>query len=304
MDEATSLDAGTEQKAFLPERIILAPEERRPAVLGLIRSARTRLVLSLFRCSDFKVLDELAEARRRNVRVQVLLTRHAKGWKKRLKELRAFLEAMGAEVHCYSGRLAKYHAKYAVADEGPALVASLNFTHKCFRSTCDFLLLTHDPEVLSGLKKLFEADFRPRESTFPEGISDRLIIAPEQARTRLAGLIQQARRAIHIIDHRVTDPEMLALLRAKRSQGIEVTVLGRDGLADLPPHGKMILVDESTAVIGSISLSRSSLDFRREVAVLVRDPLCIRQLEEFFQRLAATRTVETPAFPSPQDSAS
>lgn len=303
MDEATSLAARAEPTAFWPERIILAPEERRPTVLGLIRSARTRLLLSVFRCSDFKVLDELAEARRRNVRVQVVLTRRAKGWKKRLKDLQAFLEAMGAEVHRYSGRLAKYHAKYAVADEGPALVASLNFTHKCFRSTCDFLLLTHDPEVISGLKKLFEADFRPREFAFPEGLSDRLIIAPEQARARLTGLIQQARRAIHIIDRRVTDPEIAALLRAKQAQGVEVTVLGT-GLAGLLPHGKMILVDESTAVIGSISLSRSSLDFRREVAILVRDPLCIRQLAEFFQRLAATRTVETPALPSPKDSAS
>lgn len=292
------------QTAFLPDRIVLAPQERLPAVLELIRSARTRLALSIFRCSDFKVLDELADARKRNVQVQVLLTRRAKGWKKRLKELQALLESMGAEVRRYSGRTAKYHAKYAVADDGPAMVASLNFNRKCFRRTCDFLLLTHDPEVVSGLAKLFEADFGPRPSAFTESLGDRLIIAPERARARLTQLVQQARRSVHIIDHRLTDAEFLALLKAKQSEGVEVTVLGRKGLANLLPHGKMILVDESIAVIGSLSLSPSSLDSRREVAVLVRDPRCLRQLEEFFQKLAAGQAAGAPLHISPRGAAS
>ncbi len=296
-------DAGSEPSAFLPERLILAPEERRPAVLEMIHTARTRLALSLFRCTDFKILDGLAEARRRNVRVQVLITRSAKGWKKRLKKIRTLLEAMGAEVHRYSGGLAKYHAKYVVADDGPALIASLNFTHKCFRRTCDFVLLTHDPEVVSGLQKLFEADWLARKSALPEGITDRLIIGPEQARARLAGLLQQARRTIRIIDHRVTDSAMLALLRTKEAEGVSVKVLSNGAPAGLLPHGKMILVDESTAVIGSLSLSRSSLDSRREVAVLVKDPDCIRQLGEFFEKVAADKPSHPPTLPSPKDSA-
>lgn len=291
------VDAGGEPTAFFPEKIILAPQERRPAVLELIRSARNRVVLSLFRCTDFKVLDELAAARQRNVQVQVLLTRRAKGWKKRLKKLQAFLEAMGADVYRYSGRVAKYHAKYAVVDDGPALIASLNFTRKCFRSTCDFLLLTHDPAVVTGLRRLFEADSCPQQFPFPEGLGDRLIVAPEQARSRLAGLLQQARHTIHIIDHRVKDPEMLAVLQSKQAEGVAVTVLGPGGLGALLPHGKMILIDGHTAVLGSIALSRSSLDFRREVAVLVRDEVCVRQLGDFFQSLLVARTTHPPAPP-------
>ena len=52
------------------ERLILEPGERREAVLQVIRGARERLVLSVFRCDDFKILDALAGAVRRNVRVQ------------------------------------------------------------------------------------------------------------------------------------------------------------------------------------------------------------------------------------------
>lgn len=269
------------------ERIILEPSERRETVLRVIRSARQSLALSMFRCTDFKVFDELAEARKRGVRVELLLTQRAKGWKKRLRRLGAFLESMGAELHRYSVPQVKYHAKYLVADDGPAVVASLNFTRKCFESTCDFLLVTHDPEVASGLKRLFEADCRAPESSLLEGLSERLIVGPERARAQLTALLQQARQSIRIIDHRVADPAMLALLEAKQAEGVAVEVLGRGALGTLISHGKMILVDEHTAVIGSIALSPPSLDSRREVAVVVRDPGCVGQLNDFFQRMSA-----------------
>ncbi|MGH8630879.1 MAG: hypothetical protein ACREU7_08975, partial [Burkholderiales bacterium] len=83
------------------EQIVLEPEERRDAVLRVIRSAKQRLVLSLFRCDDFKILDELAEALQRGVKVEALLSRRAKGWNKRLKQLWTFLESMGAKAHRY-----------------------------------------------------------------------------------------------------------------------------------------------------------------------------------------------------------
>ena len=74
--------------------------------------------------------------------VSVLVTPRAKGWTRRLGELWQVLEGMGADLHRYADPVVKYHAKYIVADDGPALVASLNFTRKCFTSTSDFLLLT------------------------------------------------------------------------------------------------------------------------------------------------------------------
>lgn len=270
-----------------PEWMVLAPELRRETVLGVIRSARDRLLLSVFRCTDYLVLDELAEALRRRVRVEVLLTPRAKGAEqKRLKQLRLVLESMGAAVHRYPDPVVKYHAKYMVADDGPALVGSLNFTSKCFTNTCDFLLVTHDPGVVSGLQKLFESDSVSPESSLPEGLSDRLVVGPDRARTQITALLQQARRSIRIIDHKVADPSMVFLLKAQKGAGVEVQVLGGGQVGGLLSHGKMILVDESTAVIGSIALAPLNLDFRREVAIVIRDPACVSQLNGFFQDVA------------------
>src|SRR5258708_17202859 len=104
------------------ELVITSPGERRDTLLHVIRRAKRRLTFSLFRCDDRKVLNELAEARERGVRVEALVTPSAKGWDKRLKDLRVLLTELGAEVHRYEGPGAKYHAKYMVADASTAAI--------------------------------------------------------------------------------------------------------------------------------------------------------------------------------------
>lgn len=259
------------------------PGERRDAVLDVIRQARRDLVLSVFRCDDFKILDALADAVNRKVRVRALLTQHAKNWDKRLQDLEVFLDSMGAEVHRYAGAQAKYHAKYIVADDGPALIASLNFTRKCFDKTCDFLVVTHEPAVTSGLRALFDMDCESPDSGVPPNLADDLVVGPELARARFQEILSGATRTIRIIDHRLTDPGFVALLRERQAAGVSVQVLGLGAVAGLVSHGKMMLVDDTTAVIGSISLSPPALNSRREVAAVIRIPANAEELARFFE---------------------
>ena len=278
------------------ERIVLWPEERLACVLEVIRSARERLILSLFRCSEPQVLEELAEALARGVRVEVLLTPRAKRWKQRLQELWERLEGMGAQVLRYADPVVKYHAKYIVADDGPALVGSPNFTRKCFLRTCDFVQISRDPGVVAGLKRVFELDCGRSEAGLPLDLSERLIVGPERARAQLAALLGGAERSIRIIDTKVTDTEMVELLRARKRAGIEVEVLARRKLGALRSHGKLLLVDERVAVIGSIALSTLGLESRRELALIVAEPRCVEQLTAFYASLAADSSLE-PASP-------
>ena len=73
----------------------------------------------------------------RGVAVEVITTSRAKGGRRKLEKLRERSIGTGATVKTYTDPVVKYHAKYLVADDGPAVVASLNFTRKCFRKTCD-----------------------------------------------------------------------------------------------------------------------------------------------------------------------
>jgi phosphatidylserine/phosphatidylglycerophosphate/cardiolipin synthase-like enzyme len=271
------------------DQVILNVERRRDAVLDVIRSARKRLLISVFRCTDVQVLDAIGEALNRKVEVSMIMTPRARGWEKRLKELGAYLESMGAKVHSYADPVVKYHAKYLLADDGPALIGSLNLTAKCFSATCDFILLTHDPGVVAGLRELFEVDWLAPHSTLPNKLSPRLIIGPERARAQLTELLQSARRSIHIIDHKLDDLAVKAILKAKKAAGVEVKILGEGQVGGLLSHGKLTLIDGKTAAFGALALSALSLDFRREVSVRIDDPKCVRKLRDFYKSAAGTK---------------
>ena len=268
------------------ERLVLDPAERKAALLGVISAARRRLVLSLFRCDDFSILDALASALERGCEVEAILTKRAKGGKKRLKKLWGALEEMGAVVTRYADPVVKYHAKYLVADGKTAIVTTLNPTRKCFTRTWDALLITPDPTVVKGLLTLFQADSAGKPLPSRRPISRRLIVGPERSRAEIRGLIAGARSSIRILDHKLSDPDVVGLLRERRQEGVAVTVLGKQPIRGFEPHGKMMIIDESRAVLGSTALSTLSLDFRREVSIVIHDPALVKQLNLSYQQLS------------------
>jgi len=268
------------------DQLILRPGERRQAVLDLLRSANRCASLSLFRCDDSRVLDEIVAASRRNVEVRVLITPRARGWKKRLGTMVTLLQGVGVGVHQYDGPWPKYHAKYLVVDDEVALVSSMNLTRKCFEVTCDFMLKTRSPELVSGLATLFNFDWHTPGSTPPK-LTDRLIIGPEEARSRLIALLERARKRIRIIDHRVSHPDVLVAIARSSLAGVRVDILGRGEVGALESHGKLILIDNDVAIFGSASLSRPGLDVRREVAVVIDDVDTVEALSRFFDETFA-----------------
>jgi len=267
------------------DRLIVSIDERREAVLDAIRSARERITLSLFRCNDDQIFAELAAATRRGVAVEALVTSRAKGGKRKLAKLWSTLEQTGATVKAYTDPVVKYHAKYLVADDGPALVTSLNFTKKCFRKTCDALVLTHDAAVISGLRALMDADCR--RLPLPANITERLIVGPERARRQFTALINSARSSIRIIDAKLSDPDLVSILNEKRAAGFIVDVFSSKRLGDLKSHGKIMLIDDEKVVVGSLALAALSLDFRREVAIVVDEPSAVAEAVELFRSLLA-----------------
>lgn len=273
------------------DRIIVEPGERRPAVIAVIDSARERLDLSVFRCDEDAVLDALERAVRRGVRVRALVTGRAKGSKAQLKRLRKMLEAIGVDVRRYGDTIVRYHAKYIVADSGPAVVASLNFTRKCFESTCDFMLVSSDQRLVAALQLLFDADWDGVPYQPVEARADRLIVGPEQARAGFVALVDRATRRIRLIDPKISDPAMLLLLKKREAEGIQVDIRGRSGLGSLLAHGKLLMIDDEAAAIGSISLSTLALEFRRELAVVIHDRPSLDTLNRFWDSLPAAEVL-------------
>lgn len=277
------------------ERLVIAPGQRRQTIIGLIRSARRRLVLSIFRCDDDAVLRAIAETARRGVQVQAIVTGRARAAGRDLDAVQAFLVVHGIDVRRQSDTR-KYHAKYMVADDATALIGSLNLTNKCFTRTCDFMLVTTDDAVVSGVSTLFEADWAGRPVTLAPAQAERLIIAPEhRPRERVTQLVRAARHRLRVIDAKFTDPHLLSLIASRGKAGINVAVAGRDDVEPLVAHGKLLIVDQETAVIGSLALNANAIETRRELAVVTHDARVIGQLDRFWCSLSASRRYATSA---------
>ena len=278
----------------LPDRIVTAPAARREVVLDAIHGAQSRIAVSLFRCTDKAIFGELAAAVDRGVDVQVLVTSRVKGGKKKLKKLWKRLEETRASIVLYTDPVVKYHAKYLVVDDGPALITSMNFTRKCFDNTCDAVAVTHDPAIVDGLLQLMATD--RQGGIAPSTLPERLIVGPERARRQFTALLQQARKSIQIIDAKMSDPGLIDLLNQRKAQGINVEIFGQKRLGTLLSHGKMMLVDGAHAVVGSLALTALSLDFRREVALVVEEPAAVAELDQLFRSIgAAVSATDTSA---------
>ena len=279
----------------MPDRLILSPPARKPAILDVIRGARNRIALSLFRANDPDVFSELTAAVARGVQVDVLVTSNVKGGKSKLGELWDRLKATGARLHPYGDPVVKYHAKYLVADEGPAIVASLNLTKKCFDRTYDAVVITDDRHVVDSLHRIFDAD--RQKLPLPDDLSPRLVIGPERARRQLAELMDNAQASIRVFDAKLSDPDMLTRLQGRQSAGVDVETVRSKKIAGLKSHAKILSIDGRVAVVGGLALTALSLEFRREIAIVVDDPAAMVQIEELFSaaRGAGATAARSPA---------
>jgi phosphatidylserine/phosphatidylglycerophosphate/cardiolipin synthase-like enzyme len=280
----------------MQDEVIILPEDGKQLILNALRSARRSIRLSVFRFKDQDILDELQRACQRGVVVRVLLSNRVKGWREKLRHLELALRAMGATAHRYNGHMRKYHAKYFLIDDELAFIMSFNLTKKCFRRTHDFGLVTRDAAVKAGLTKLFDLDWDHARNP-AEALDGRLVISPINARGKLESLIASAEHSLQIIDHKISDAQMIRLVTERARVGVNVKILGvwpQDPckevpievrcLSDVLPHGKAIIIDGRVAVVGSISLSANNLEQRRELSAVTEDERCVARLVDFFEK--------------------
>ena len=232
-------------------------------------------MLSLFRCNDFGVLDALAAALERGVKVEAILTKRAKGGKKRLRKLWEALEEMGAVVHRYADPVVKYHAKYLVADGRTALVATLNPTGSASRGRWDIVLTDRGARGRALAVDAVRARRRRRaRAAAPphQPAADRR--ARGRAQRACGRLLTGARpQHPHARSQAVGPRSRRAAARAARPEGSPVSVVGRQPMGAIVPHGKL---DDHRRLAApcsaALAMSALSLDFRREVSIVVETP--------------------------------
>ena len=119
------------------------------------------------------------------------------------------------------------------------------------------------------------------------------VVSPANARKVLTTFISKATKQLLIYDPMISDPQILRLLNARSKAGVEIKVIGRvsppnpgleiRNLNGLRLHTRTIIRDRRQAFVGSQSLLRAELDSRREVGVIVHEPVAVSGLIKTFE---------------------
>ncbi|AGB15447.1 phosphatidylserine/phosphatidylglycerophosphate/cardiolipin synthase [Halovivax ruber XH-70] len=314
------------------------------AVTGTLAGANERIRLAGYTFTDSDVQQALHDAIDRGVDVEILVeTSPVGGLPEATRPLLTELEQAGATVRTIGedgDRYGFHHPKYAVVDD-TVLVTTENWKPAGVggESSRGWGVVVSDPELADALGDVFDADASGRDTatwaerlpslefvddgapeyaetdtsqSFPErhkpAVADvdevELLLAPDNAGTRLRELIDGADESIQIVQVDVGEPDFVLLEAALAAahDGVDVDLL-LDGswyvaeenraLADrldaaaanedIPLdvrladggdrfekiHAKGVIIDGETTVLGSVNWNDNSLTENREVALVL-----------------------------------
>ncbi len=281
--------------------IVVLPDDSAGAILDAIEGAAHSLRVKMFVFSDPLLLRAVVAARARGVKVRVMLDagRHGEDENRVVREE---LERAGVEVADGNPAFTVTHEKSMVVDDSVAFVQSLNWETKNLTSTRDYALVTTHAREVRQVIHCFEADWH--RERFDPGEGGRLVWSPG-SRDCVSRFIDEARHTLVIQNERFLDATVVERIVRAALRGVKVRVMTRsphvlkrekllDDLAGLrildevgvdlrelkhpKLHGKLLLADRVAAIVGSINLTRGSLDDRRDLAIEVRDQGAVDRL--------------------------
>jgi cardiolipin synthase len=183
-------------------------------------------------------------------------------------------------------------------------VLSFNFTHVDIDHSRGFGIVTRNRNWLREATTLFQTDCT---RTSYEPTTDSFVVSPANSRKVLGTFLKRAKTQLLIYDPRISDEEMLRILRERAKAGVEIKVIGQVAgrvpfdvhkLAGTRLHTRTIIRDRHQAFVGSQSLRSAELDLRRELGLLVHDAKAVKRLIETFESdWTATTAEEAPVPP-------
>jgi cardiolipin synthase A/B len=283
--------------------LIVLPDDSAKPIIDAINAAKQSLRVKMFVFSDRALLAAVIAAKRRGVKVQIMLNPSRRSGKAENQHSRKMLKAAGVEVIDSNPTFGMTHEKSMVVDDKTAFVKSLNWETKNLTVTRDYAVVTSHKHEVREIIKCFEADWKRKG--FDAGTNAHLIWCTGNGRERIAQSIDDARHSIFVQNERYQDAVIIERLVRAARRGVKVHVMARpphklqkDKLTEavgglrimddvgikvhklkhLKLHAKMLLIDESRVIVGSINLAPGSFDSRRELAIEVSDDAVVERM--------------------------
>ena len=269
--------------------LIVQPADGITPILEAVEKATSALDLIIFRF-DLKPLEKaITAAVKRGVAVRALIAHTNRGGEKGLRQLEQRMLDAGVIVSRTAGDLVRYHGKVTIVDQAELHVYGFNFTRLDLKSR-SFGLITEEKRIVNEALRLFESDVLRQE--FDPSV-DGFVVSPENAREQLATFLKRTKKSLVIWDPKVTDPQMIRLIRQKMKAGVDVRIIGKmakrggDLRVQKMPGGRLhvraMVRDGDEAFVGSQSLRALELDGRREVGLFTKDAKVVKRILDVFE---------------------
>ena len=282
----------------LADQLIIEPDMGREPIVRAMNETKYSLDLVMYGFTDPTLLDALLKQQAKGRTVKVILEKYPY---KAENENEKTIQQLNSHHISWQGTPRAFrltHQKTLIVDDKKAIIMTFNFTRSAFKNDRNFAIVIDDPKRVNAIKSVFSADWNQKPVV---NSSSNLIFSPDDSRNQLLALINQAKSSIKIYAQNISDYKIVGALAKAARKGVKIDILTssklREKQADFLSragvnihqskaryiHAKVMVIDNKKAVIGSINLTRASLDDNRELSAVTDDPTVIKQLNEVFQ---------------------
>lgn len=255
-----------------------------------INNAKKRIWIEVYTLTEKSIRTALLNAKKRWVDVKILLEGNVYNAPNVNKETYKQFKDAWIDVRYASNQLYTFtHSKFAIIDS-QFIISTANLSYTSFTKNREFFFLSSDAEILEFLIQLFLTDFEKKEAIF--AIPKEIVLSPINSRKQLENSIQNAKKEVIIYTQSLSDIKILNLLKEVSKNGVKVSICIANNedintdILSLPEkyknitlsrpkkpyiHTKTILIDTDFIYIGSINLSRNSIENNREVWLIWND---------------------------------
>jgi len=281
--------------------VFAEPQAGITPVLQLIGEAHKSIDLTMYELTDQQVESALVAAEKRGVEVRVLLN-HKDPFETSSPNASAFsyLVEHGVQVRYAPSYLSLTHQKTLTIDNATSAILTLNLAGD-YSSTRDFGVIDSQPADVASIVQTFDADWASKHTSPSSGTGD-LVWSPGAA-AAVMNLIQNAQKSIDLENEEMDYRTATSALCSAAHRGVDVKVVmtydseWSSAFRELDAcgahvhvfhgqayyiHAKVLIVDGSTALVGSQNLSTESLDYNRELGITLKSPTLVGQLSGWF----------------------
>ena len=285
--------------------LIVLPDDTGKPIVDAIATASQSINIRMFLFTDPTLLSAVIGARKRGVKVRVMLNRARRSGESENEEARKALQEGGVEVRDSNPAFDLTHQKSMVVDHATGFVESLNWEPRDLTKTRDYAVITTKGHEVAEMVACFDADWE--RNKFEPAPHSTLIWCPNNGRRRLAEFIDQTKHSLWLQNERYQDQVIIERLVRAVTRGVKLHVLAKpphslkpDKLVEgvgglrilqdvgakvhtlkhLKLHAKILLADDRRAVVGSINIAPGSFDDRRELAIETEDAATVKRLKQ------------------------